>query len=329
LKKVNLIISIDTECDRYHNWEVRQPLSFQNIEDQKTTLFPLFKKHGIKATYLISPEVLKDDAAMQVFDEVKKEHEFGSHLHVEFIEPEANMDSRWAKGVQAELTPEVEFAKLENLTNLFESRFGYKPISFRAGRFGASAHTIKHLAALGYKVDSSFRPYSRVQFKNNTVVDAWGVYHQPYFPDFSDFKKKSTQREILELPVTLVQPTLQKLPKSIIAGMGMYNHPLRRVIRKLNIDTDEQWLRPQRHGLDHLCKISDWVMDNTPKNQVPVLNMMFHSSELTPGTSPYCATAADVANYLETLDGYFSYLNKNYQLCSIGLGEAYEKYVSK
>ncbi len=326
MKTVNLIISIDTECDRYHNWEVRQPLSFRNIEDQKTTLFPLFKKHGIKSTYLISPEVLKDDAAMRVFDDVKKEHEFGSHLHVEFIEPEANMQSAWAKGVQAELTPELEFAKLVNLTKLFESHFGYKPISFRAGRFGASAHTLKHLAALGYKVDSSFRPYSRVEFKNKTVVDAWGVYHQPYFPDFADFNKKSSQREILELPVTLVQPVLQKLPKSLISGMGKYNHPLRRVIRKLNIDTKEQWLRPQRHGLDRLCKITEWIVANTPKNQVPVLNMMFHSSELTPGTSPYCATAEDVAEYLNTLDEYFSFLKNKYEVCSIGLGEAYGSY---
>jgi len=329
LKKVNLIISIDTECDRYHNWEVRQPLSFQNIEDQKTTLFPLFRKHGIKATYLMSPEVLKDDAAMQVFDEVKNEHEFGSHLHIEFIEPEANMDSRWAKGVQAELRTELEFDKLDNLTKLFVKRFGYAPTSFRAGRFGPSHDTLRHLAALGYKVDSSFRPYSREKFKNETVVDGWGVFHWPYFPDFADYKKKSRQREILELPVTLVQPRLHWLNKKVVAEMGRYNHPLRKVFRKVKLDIGAQWLRPQRHGLDHLCRISDWVVANTPKNQVPVLNMMFHSSELSPGTSPYCATSDDVANYLETLDGYFSYLNKNYQLCSIGLGEAYEKYASK
>lgn len=186
---------------------------------------------------------------------------------------------------------------------------------------------MKQLASLGYKVDSSFRPYSRVQFKNNTIVDAWGVYHQPYFPDFADFKKTSSQREFLELPVTLVQPVLQKLPKRLVMYMGNYHHPVRKLIRKLKINIDEQWLRPQRHGLDHLCTISDWVVANTPKKQVPVLNMMFHSSELTPGTSPYCATTEDVEDYLNTLDGYFSYLKNKYQVCSIGLGEAYEKYV--
>jgi hypothetical protein len=327
LQKINLIISIDTECDRYHNWEVRQPLSFQNIDDQKTTLFPLFRKHGIKATYLISPEVLKDDAAMGVFDDVKDEHEFGSHLHIEFIEPDANMQSQWAKGVQAELAPELEYAKLENLTRLFERRFGYKPISFRAGRFGASVHTLKHLATLGYKVDSSFRPYSREKFKDGTIVDAWGVFHWPYFPDFSDFKKRSEQHEILEIPVTLVQPTLQRIPSFLLNQMGNYHHWARKVIRKLKLDVSAQWLRPQRHGLDQLLHISDWVVKNTPKNKVPVLNMMFHSSELTPGTSPYCATTEDVEAYLNTLDGYFSQLKKKYEVCSIGLGEAYESYV--
>jgi peptidoglycan/xylan/chitin deacetylase (PgdA/CDA1 family) len=326
LKKVNLIISIDTECDRYQNWEVRQPLSFQNIEDQKTTLFPLFKKHGIKATYLISPEVLKNDAAMRVFEAVKGDHEFGSHLHVEFIEPEANMQSAWAKGVQAELAPELEYAKLDQLTKIFKKRFGYQPLSFRAGRFGASPVTLRHLADLGYKVDSSLKPYSRLKFKNDVLVDTWGIFHWPYFPDIEDYKRKSKQRKILELPVTLVQPRLHLLNKKVVAEMGSYKHPLRKVFRKIKLDIGAQWLRPQRHGLNQLLRISDWVVKNTPKNQVPVLNMMFHSSELTPGTSPYCATEEDVAEYLNTLDQYFSHLKNNYEVCSIGLGEAYGSY---
>ena len=184
----------------------------------------------------------------------------------------------------------------------------------------ATSENLKNI----YKKNKSYEETKSFE----TLVDFWGIYNWPYFPNFKNYKEKDAQRKILEAPVTLIQPTLQqKFPKWLVKLMGDYHHISRKIVRKLKIDISEKWLRPQREGVNGMIELTEWVVKNTPNGQTPLLNMMFHSSELSPGTSPYCETAEDVAAYLHVLDQYFSFLFKKYEVCSIGLGDCYEKYV--
>ncbi|MEO0169496.1 MAG: hypothetical protein ABIL42_04655, partial [candidate division WOR-3 bacterium] len=86
------VISIDTECDKGRNWEIIRPLSFVGIyKGVGEYLQPLFEKHKIKATYLISPEVMGDDKSVEILKDVEKSGaELGTHLHGEFLEPLSN-----------------------------------------------------------------------------------------------------------------------------------------------------------------------------------------------------------------------------------------------
>lgn len=312
MKKVYLIVSIDTECDKSPNWDVQQPLSFKNITDQAHTLFPLFDKYNIKPTYLLSPEVLKDDNSIEFFKKNEKKIELGTHLHVEFIKPNENMKSATTKEVQSDLRADVEFKKLDNLTKLFLDRFGYQPLSFRAGRFGISNSTLLYLNKLGYKVDSSYLPFKHLKFKKSEI-EGWGLNILPY-----------TKNEIVEVPVTHYAKNYIQIPKFILKKL---NNPLSfqsKVFKKIYGSRKVSWLRPFRHDKTELVNIAEFTIYQIFKQQdYAVLNIMFHSNEITPNASPYCKTKKDVENYIRDLDFLFNHLKNKYELCSIGLGESY------
>ena len=182
-KNKYLIVTIDTECDKGPGWRVRHPISFEGIyRGVSDILQPLFNKYGVKTTYLLSPEVIKDRKSAEIFRDISKEgHELGTHLHGEFIEPFSTENPEITEELACEYPDDIEFEKLKNLTILFTETFGFKPQSYRAGRFSICNRTIRFLERLGYRVDSSLTPYSIV-----SGVDHRRAPVYPYFPDYSD-----------------------------------------------------------------------------------------------------------------------------------------------
>lgn len=325
-RKIYLIVSIDTECDKDLNWQIPKPIGFENIFLQKKLLFPLFKKYNIKPTYLLSPEVLLESCCVDFF---KRKHEIdlelGTHLHSEFIEPKSNFEAKATNVVQCSLPDELEFQKLEKLTQLFSENFGYNPRCFRSGRFGSSKDTEKYLFSLGYKVDSSVTPYKTHYFDFNLKVNNWGTRLEPYFLKFKNVNFVSGR--ILQVPLTLINVKFEKLPVFVLNKIETRTTLFKKILFHLGINTPTRWLRPNRENGKGLIEIADYVINNhfRKKNHV-VLNVMFHSNEILEKASPYCKTKEDVQNYINSLDELFNHLNKNHDLCSIGLGELYEIY---
>lgn len=319
MKKVYLIVSIDTECDKDRNWQVPQPMKFKNITEQKNVLFPIFNKHHIKPTYLLSPEVIKDSGSVNFFLAHKNWVELGTHMHVEFIEPNENMTSTNTNNIQRNCSKEIEFKKLTNLTKLFKSKFGYAPTSFRSGRFGSSDYTAFFLSQLGYKVDSSVVPYTTKVFENHRI-DSWKKSVVPYWESINN-------RRLLQVPLTLINPEYDRLPWVLKFGIGKQNSASKKIANKLGYSLKTKWLRPYREDGKVLIEIADYVINESFKKvDFAVLNIMFHSNEILPGASPYCQTPREVDVYIKTLDKLFNYLSQNYQLCPIGLSELYEIY---
>lgn len=322
MKKVFLIISIDTECDKDENWEVPHPMRFNNIKEQQNTLFPLFEKYNLKPTYLLSPEVLKDNESVTFFKENKSWIELGTHLHVEFIAPNENMQSNNTNDIQRNCEKEVEFEKLKNLTLLFEERFSFKPTSFRSGRFGSSEYTPMLLSKLGYKVDSSVVPFT-TKIIGRHKIDSWGKQIIPYWEVFQ-------KERLLQVPLTLINPRYDKLRKISKIGLGNSKSLVQKIANKFGYPLRTRWLRPYRENGEGLIEISEYVINKSfRKNNFAVLNVMFHSNEIFPGASPYCQTPLEVLDFIDSLDELFNHLSQNYQLCSIGLSDLYDVYAQK
>lgn len=199
-------VTIDVEPDSGYTWEYAAPLSFKGVyEGIGIHLSKLFEKYSVKPTYLINNVVLQY-ADLSVFDSIQKYCELGSHLHHEFLEPQAIYNSpqgQTSLACQCYLTPTLEFEKLKTLTDMFFSKFGFKPNSFRAGRFAANSSTLQSLIRLGYKIDSSVT--SGIRWLDETIpkaIDFRFAPRQPYFPSVKNINNKGNM-SILEIPVSV------------------------------------------------------------------------------------------------------------------------------
>lgn len=279
IEELLLTITIDTECDHDSRWTRAVPLSFESVtEGVPNRLQPAFESIGAVPTYLLTPEVLESDECIQSLQSIRGPYELGSHMHAAFVEPEAKF--RTYAGIdspdfQSSYPPEIEKAKLATLTNLFESRLGYRPTSFRAGRFGAGPNTIDSLQSLGYRVDTSVTPYLRWQ-EPNGFVDFRQAPEQPYHPAAGtiDLAGPATPGRLLEVPVT-VRPKL------------MRRSPV--------------WFRPWFATVDEMKNVVRYHLREHAERRVVVVNMMFHSMEVIEKASPYPQTSADVQRFLDDM----------------------------
>lgn len=278
VENVFLTVTIDTECDHDPEWKRADPLSFLSISEGIThRLQPLFREVGAVPTYLLTVEVMEDDASVKVLQAIEGEHELGTHLHAAFIEPDkkyrdyAGVDS---PDFQCNYQPDIEYGKLNNLTDLFVNRFGYRPVSFRAGRFGAGPNTIAALKKLEYLIDTSVTPH-KMWKEAKGQVDYRVAPEQPYFPKCGTLVASGEARmgNVLEVPVTVKSRWCRG--------------PL--------------WFRPWMSSVDQMKNIVYHHLKRYGNQSTIVLNMMFHSMEVIPKASPYPQTSGEVGRFLENL----------------------------
>ena len=325
-KKIILIVSIDTECDKGANWEIQHPLKFRSVlEGIPNRLTPLFEKYDVKPTYLLSPEVIKDQECIQVLRSLKN-CELGTHLHGEFIDSEETLINRTSTP-QLSYEPDLEFEKLQSLTNLFKQAFGYDPKSFRAGRFGISHQTINFLERLGYKVDSSVAPFRKIKFDVDHEVNFWGAPYYPYFPSRKNITKKG-KANVLEVPISTIIPLFANLPLIFQRIIGKNTARVKLILKKF-ISTESEndtliYLRPLRDSSQDLINNANKIIHLWHHHYPPILNIMFHSVEVIEGSSPYVKNYEDVDTFFNSLDSLIHFLKFNYQLISLGLSEVFD-----
>ncbi|MBX2839700.1 MAG: hypothetical protein KTR35_22780 [Gammaproteobacteria bacterium] len=279
IEKIIVTVSIDTECDHDVNWVRANPLTYKSIlVGVPDRLQPAFDEVGAVPTYLLTVEVMEQPDCVSALKNLSGHYELGTHLHAAFIEPEkkyfdyAGVDS---PDFQCSYAPDVEYQKLQNLSELFKRSFGYTPTSFRAGRYGANHHSLNSLQKLGYKVDTSVTPHIRWT-EPNAVVDFRKAPEQPYFPSSSSASvpESYTDGRILEVPVTIKPRLIRRSPK---------------------------WFRPWFSSVDEMKEIFHYHMKKYRDNRILSINMMFHSMEIIEKASPYPQTASDVARFLEDM----------------------------
>jgi hypothetical protein len=292
-----IAVTIDTEVNRSQNWAISNPVSFSSVtEGIPNFLAPLFAKFDARPTYLVSPEVLEDAEACAVLREQASQAELGTHLHAQFIDPERElfpeaMAGRRADGLQTQLTEEVERRKLQNLTDLFLECFGFRPRSFRAGRFALGSRTLEFLSGLRYRVDSSVTPGLRWTYREG-VVDYRTARREPH-------RVGTPRGDILEVPISVwagswLAAFIQKLPSSIQRSITLV----------LGSGVRFAWLRPSWMSGRELTRL---VTDQRDR----LLVMMFHSMEVIPGASPYAASIQDVRRLLNGLEFFLEHCVSN------------------
>jgi len=309
------------ECDKGPHWAIRKPLSFLNIiEGIPHKLQPIIDEFSLKTTYLLSPEVLANSECLKLFQSLQNQNELAAHMHGEFVEPLANWNADRTDAFQIDFSPLIEYQKIHSLTELFEKKLGFRPTSFRAGRFGLSRYTLRFLDKLGYFVDSSVTPFTWWWRRKGKGVNFLGAPYQPYFPSFNDFRKRGKMK-ILEVPIGIVNPFWAKWPSPILRRIN----PLNR-IQTILLSTflgkriKSIWLRPTFSTVHQMIFVTHWIIKSV-RSRTPILNMMFHSNEIMAGMSPYNQSEDEVKNFLKKLREYFTFLLSKFEVQSIALSE--------
>lgn len=304
--RVYLTVTIDTECDKGAKWRVKRPLAFEGVtRGVALHLQPLFRAHRAKATYLLSPEVMRHEPSIAALRAVEAEAELGTHLHGELAEPGA-FEPDETKAFQRDYPEEVERDKLVYLTRVFREAFGRAPRSFRAGRFGVGPATLGILEDLGYAVESSVTPFMDWAPNGAPGLAFLDAPTQPYHPDRRDPGRRGSS-PLWEVPVTILPHPLGALP--LLGGR-----------------LEPRWLRPTRGTERGITRVAADAIARA-RAEAPgrpvVLTCMFHNVEILPGTSPYAETEGQALAILRRLRALLSFAERE-GIAVIGLADVPE-----
>lgn len=266
----------------------------------------LCDRYGIKPTYVVTHTVASDDEGVTMLKGYADagRAEVGTHLHPwttpPFVTPWDDSET-----FPHELPDDLLEAKLRTLTDTITERFGRAPTSYRAGRFGFDGRTARLLEALGYTVDSSVTPLMSWQQYPGIPGGVGGPDYReaplaPYFVDRNDPRTPGDSR-LFEIPLTIVEDTRGPELIGSYARQLASDHLAARVLGKLRVHR-KLWLRPTMESVEGMVSSCAAVM----RQRVPVFNMMIHSSELFPNTSPYFTDQAAVDRLFDRMDRAFA-----------------------
>lgn len=316
---------VDTEGDNEWTRHRRLP-PLRNLQ-----ALPRFQalcdRYGVRPTYVVTWSVTQSDEGVAMLRAWEREGrcEVGTHLHPWTAPPWSAVDEDPA--FPSELPTEVLAAKLQVLTEAITERFGHAPTSYRAGRFGADARTARLLAAMGYECDSSVTP-----------LTSWSRYPglrggpggpdfsraplAPYLPSDDDLSRPGGS-SLVEIPTSIVDEDRLPLGLGDRVASRAEGDVLRRLAAKLHLRR-RMWLRPTLESADDMVAVCGLIRARGCHH----FNMMIHSSELYPNTSPYFEDQRAVDALFDRMDRAFDAIFRRYQPDALTLTEAARRFRS-
>ena len=293
-----ILLGVDTEADNQWASAERETLPVKNVYELPR-LQELCDRYGVPPTYLITHEMAIDDGARGVLRELAETGrcEIATHHHPWSTPPKVD-----GHLYPLELSPSQFREQLEALTDAVAAIAGARPVSYRAGRNGFTGWQVEILESLGYLVDSSVDPFFNEKRKGGPSFA--GAPLLPYFLDREDVRRPGDSG-LLEIPITSALD--RRWPQWIQTAYADVTraYQFRRVLRLLRV-TRPIWLRPSYSRRDDMFALGRRVLDG----EAPTANIIFHSSELMPGGSPYNQTDADVDHFYDELEALLAFLTE-------------------
>ena len=294
-----LLVGIDTEGDNQWDAAARANQRFENIY-ALPALHDLFARLGVRPTYVVTHPVATDPRSADVLARLLERGgcEIGAHHHAWETPPFSVADV--ARHPYASMLPRAQFeAQLASLTTAIAGAVGRPPVSYRSGRFGFAAEHVAALEREGYLVESSVAPLFYERHKGGPeFVDA---PVEPYFLAY-DSAVSPGSSNVLEVPVSAALN--RRLPHVVARAWARapMNYRTKRVLRAAGL-VRMRWLRPSYSSFEEMRGLAR----DLARDQVPVLNLLFHSSEAIVGGSPYNRTQQELDGFLERLERFLAY----------------------
>jgi hypothetical protein len=282
-----LLVGIDTEADDQWSEKGRRELRVLNAA-RLPALQSLFEEFGARPTYLVTHEMATRPESADVLRDLARSGrcEIGAHLHP-WTSPPFRPEDTAGHTYPLNLPDDVLARQLRELTATVEQSLGARPTTYRAGRNGMDGRTLRILEGLGYTVDTSVDPLFNERRKGGPAFA--GAPLDPYRPDYADVTRPGESR-ILEVPISAAtDPPLPKALERLYASLPPI--PWRGALKRLGIQP--VWLRPSYTAVPQMLSFASRLKERG----APCLNVIFHSSELLPGGSPYNPDAASVGRF--------------------------------
>jgi hypothetical protein len=293
-----ILMGIDTEADDQWSRSGRDRLEVKNAA-RLPALQALCDDYGVRPTYLVTHEMASRPESASIMGALERAGrcEIGAHLHP-WSSPPFRPEDLAAHTYPHNLPKDLLERQLRELTGTIEQALGVRPTTYRAGRNGFDGGTLPILERLGYTVDTSVDPLFNERRKGGMAFA--GAPTAPYHPSYDDVRRPGTSK-ILEVPITAAtDPPLPKALERAYASLPAI--PYRGALRRLGIRP--VWLRPSYTPRERMIAFASRLH----AAGAPCFNIIFHSSELLPGGSPYTPDAASVERFLADLRALLAHL---------------------
>ena len=306
-----LLVVLDTEEEfdwsRPFDRQSRAVTAIQGL----IRLQSMFEEIGVRPTYVIDYPVAatSESAAVLVEFAARGVAEIGAHLHPWVTPPDVE-DVSAHNSYGGNLDPSLESAKLESIVGAIERKFGFRPRTFKAGRYGLGAQTVASLRRIGFHTDLSSTPCFN-----------WSGDGGPDFHDYPTWPYWIPgQPPLLEIPTSggyfgpLRRLGERMVPVNNARGGG--NPPLVSLLRRLNL-ARRVMLSPEGAQLWELQKLTDTLLEAGDE----VITLSFHSPTIHPGHTPFVRSESDREAFFLRIRRYVAWLDRQYRARCLQAGE--------
>lgn len=306
------IITIDTEGDNLWEWEEGKDITTRNVYTLQR-FQNLCNQYGFKPVWLSNWEMLQNDDFI-VFIKKGLESgicELGMHLHAWNTPPIVSLPKYNMSGAPylIEYPEEIMEEKIKSITYLIRQKFGFVPVSHRAGRWAMNNTYFRLLWKYGYKIDCSYTPgidWSRC--KGQTPGFGGSDYQAVGY-------NVQKINNVIEVPVTV--KTIHKIAGSDVITFKNICRMFYSAVKGKQI-----CLRPNGENLKEML----WLINKCTDDESDYLMFMLHSSELMPGGSPVFQTEGSIELLYEHLSKIFECVSQNYEGYTL---EEYYSYICR
>jgi hypothetical protein len=301
-----LVVTINTHEDDPEGPPRARDNTCRNVA-ALTLVHSLFQTLHVRPTYLVDHPVAMDGAARERLRAIADESEIGALLHPWCTPPfVAGGTEGWALAPHR-LPPALQESKLRTLCEAIEGGLGVRPRSYRAGHGGFDHSTVPILERLGFAVDASMGSWWLDDPPDGPRFV--GAPAHPYHLDEGDVCRAGHSR-VVEVP----------MPSVVMGRAGRALEALTRkapAFGRVLVKSGLRTLRPERHTGDELCAAADAMAERG----LPVFHVMFPSSALLPGASPFVADEPALGELCDRVWQLLEHLTVEHRAISLGLSE--------
>lgn len=308
---MKLIVTVDTEADS--QWDRKETLELKNI-DYIPRFQALCDSFQVKPTYLTTYAMATSDKFIHTVGSYQEagKAEIGAHLHPWSTPPLIPLteNDHAHHPFPNEYPRKVLKAKLSELTDAIEEKFGQRPLTFRSGRYGFDTKVAALLVELGYWADCSVTPLVSWRRIPGRPQEKGGPDFAAAPPYAYELSSKDVTRPgfsgLLEVPVTIFfcqWPLLNRIVRIVKRIYKDRQDVLLRGLYKLGYKPT--WFRPHPQRMAHELL---QVYRMARQLKLDYVEMIFHSSELMPGGSKNTRDEASVEALYRLLEEVFATL---------------------